>query len=75
MCNLLKIFNVVTLMLYLLLFPSDFFCDNHTNSMGNDLIKSVKLKTKRNPIRSMRKMAREAGVSEGTIRKIIKNQP
>ena len=36
------------------------------------LIESVKSKIKSNAIRSMRKMAREAGVSEGAIRKIIK---
>ena len=37
------------------------------------LIKNIKSKIKSNPIRSMRKMAREAGESEGTIRKIIKD--
>ena len=37
------------------------------------LIKRFKSKIKINPIRSMRKMAREAGVSEDTIRKIIKD--
>ena len=36
-------------------------------------IKNVKSKIKSDPIRSVRKMAREAGVSEGTIKKIIKD--
>lgn len=37
------------------------------------VISSIKKKIMRNPVRSMRKMAREAGVSEFTVRKIVKN--
>jgi Asp-tRNA(Asn)/Glu-tRNA(Gln) amidotransferase C subunit len=37
------------------------------------LIRSIDTKIKRNPNRSMRKMAREGNVSEFTVRKIVKN--
>ena len=36
------------------------------------LIKSVREKIRRQPVRSMRKMAKEAGVSDFTIRKVVK---
>lgn len=36
------------------------------------LIRSIKSKIRRNPVRSMRLMAREAGVSEKTVRRVVK---
>ena len=59
---------------------SDDKCRPHKHPRGHPrttrtpaLTKSVKSKIKSNPKRSMRKMAREAGVSEDPIRKIIKD--
>ena len=36
------------------------------------LIRSIKAKIRRNSLRSMRQLAREAGVSENTVRRVVK---
>lgn len=36
------------------------------------LIQSIKMKVTRNPVRSMRKMAKQANVSEATVRRVVK---